>query len=155
MHGHVQGRQPILDDALHVPGLQVRERREVAVAEGQPIVVVADVQRRPQAVRVPVDETEVAVVPATPDPRRLERHAHRETLGRSMSYSTASPVGRRAAKRKRSSAVRNSQSRKSSSGRPLTANSSVPGASRSSPPMESGATDCTRITALPYPSRTL
>src|SRR2546422_6327648 len=34
-----------------------------------------------QAVRVPVHETEVAVVPATPDPRRLERHAHREPLG--------------------------------------------------------------------------
>src|SRR6266853_2210396 len=43
--------------------------------------LVADVQRRPQAVRVPVDEAEVAMVPATPDPRRLERHAHREPLG--------------------------------------------------------------------------
>src|SRR2546421_61831 len=30
---------------------------------------------------VAVDEAEIAMVPTTPDPRRLERHAHRESLG--------------------------------------------------------------------------
>src|SRR5207245_1720245 len=59
--------------------------------------------------------------------------------GRSMSYSTSSPVGSRAANRKRSSAVRNSQSRKSSSGRPFTANNAVPGTIPTSLQMEWGA----------------
>src|SRR5437773_662826 len=49
--------------------------------------------------------------------------------GRSTSYSTASPSGWVTDRRNRSSAVRNSQSRKSSSARPLTAWSSIPGTS--------------------------
>src|SRR5213594_496587 len=67
--------------------------------------------------------------------------------GRSTSYSIAAPVGSAAWSRKRSSAVRNSQSRKSSSERPLTAWSSVPGTSPNAAPSESGATEWTRITA--------
>src|SRR5256712_2866664 len=67
--------------------------------------------------------------------------------GRSTSYSIASLVGSLAWSRKRSSAVRNSQSRKSSSERPLTAWSSVPGTSPNAAPSESGATEWTRITA--------
>src|SRR5438876_1559527 len=67
--------------------------------------------------------------------------------GRSTSYSIAAPVGSAACSRKRSSAVRNSQSRKSSSERPLTAWSSVPGTSPNAAPSESGATEWTRITA--------
>src|SRR5438445_2972563 len=67
--------------------------------------------------------------------------------GRSTSYSISSPVGSLASSRNRSSAVRNSQSRKSSSARPLTAWSSVPGTSPNWPPSDSGATAWTRITA--------
>src|SRR5256886_7728151 len=67
--------------------------------------------------------------------------------GRSTSYSMSSPVGSFASSRKRSSAVRNSQSRKSSSARPLTAWSSVPGTSPNWAPSDSGATEWTRITA--------
>src|SRR3989441_12808902 len=67
--------------------------------------------------------------------------------GRSTSYSISSPVGSLASSRKRSSAVKNSQSRKSSSARPLTARSSVPGTSPNAAPSESGATEWTRITA--------
>src|SRR5438552_2690773 len=69
--------------------------------------------------------------------------------GRSTSYSISSPVGSLASSRNRSSAVKNSQSRKSSSARPLTAWSSVPGTSPSAAPSEPGATDWTRTTA-PY-----
>src|SRR6266704_1828174 len=63
-----------------------------------------------------------------------------------MSYSTSSPPGKRARSRNCSSAVRNSQSRKSSSGRPSIASSSVPGLSPNSAPNVPGATACTRIT---------
>src|SRR2546426_7566086 len=67
--------------------------------------------------------------------------------GRSTSYSISSPVGSLASSRNWSSAVRNSQSRKSSSARPLTAWSSVPGTSPNRAPSDSGATAWTRITA--------
>src|SRR5438067_115771 len=60
--------------------------------------------------------------------------------GRSTSYSTASPPGNVADRTNCSSAVKNSQSRKSSSARPLTVWSSVPGTSPSAAPSEPGAT---------------
>ena len=81
VHRHVQRRETVFDDSRRVPRLEVGEGGEVAVAKRQPIIVVADIQRRPQAIRVAVDEAEIAVVPAAPDARRFERHAHREPLG--------------------------------------------------------------------------
>jgi len=81
VHGHVQGREPVLHDARQVPRLEVREGRKIAVAEREPVVVVADVQSLAQSQRVAVHEAEIAVVGAAPDARRLERHPHRQSLG--------------------------------------------------------------------------
>ena len=78
MHGHVQRRQPILHDPVEVPGLQIRERRKVAIAERQAVIVVADVERLPQAVWVAVHKAEIAVIRTAPDPGRFEGHAHRQ-----------------------------------------------------------------------------
>ena len=81
VHRHVQRREAVLDDPLLVPGLQVREGREIAVAERQAVVVIADVERRPHRLRIPVHKTEVAVIGAAADTRGLERHPHRHPLG--------------------------------------------------------------------------
>ncbi len=81
MHGDVQGRQPVLDDPLEVPRLQIRQSREVSVAERESIVVVPDVEDLPHALRVAVHEAEIAVVGTAPDAGRLECHAQREPLG--------------------------------------------------------------------------
>ncbi len=81
MHGHVEGRKPVLHDARQVPGLEIRERGEIAVAKREPVIVVPDVQCLAQAERIPVHKAEVAVVGAAPDPGRLERHPHRQALG--------------------------------------------------------------------------
>src|SRR5437773_1732430 len=69
--------------------------------------------------------------------------------GRSTSYSTSSPDGVRARSTNASSAVRNSQSRKSPSSRPLTVSNSDPGARPNAAPSEFGATASTRITTPP------
>src|SRR6266581_8739600 len=69
--------------------------------------------------------------------------------GRSTSYSTSSPDGVRARSTNASSAVRNSQSRKSPSSRPLTDSNSNPGARPRAAPSEFGATASTRITTPP------
>ena len=81
MHRHVQRRQPVLDDSLEVPRFQVGQRREVAVTEGQPVIVVPDVQGLSQAGGIAVYKAEVAVIRAAPDPGRLEHDAHRQPLG--------------------------------------------------------------------------
>jgi hypothetical protein len=47
----VQGRKAVLEDPRDVALLHVGERREVAVGEGEAVVVVADVQRLPQPLR--------------------------------------------------------------------------------------------------------
>src|SRR5439155_23543750 len=69
--------------------------------------------------------------------------------GRSISYSISWPSGCRRRRVNSSSAVRNSQSRKSSSSRPFTATSSVPGVSPSSSPIEPARTAVTLIMVLP------
>ena len=81
VHGDVEGRQPVLEDARDVLVLHVRQRREVAVGEGEPVVVVANVQRRAEPLRQPLDETELALVAAAAHARRLEHDAHRHSLG--------------------------------------------------------------------------
>ena len=65
----------------HVPGLQIREGGEIAVAKGEPVVIVANVERRSQAGRIPVHEAEVAAIGAAADAWRLEPHAKRQILG--------------------------------------------------------------------------
>ena len=64
--------------------------------------------------------------------------------GRSTSNTTSSPLGSRASITSSSSAVRNSQSRKSAISRPFTDRSSVPGSIPSSAAMLSGWTRLTR-----------
>ena len=75
----VERREPELLDALDVGLTQVRERHEVAVQEGQPVVVVLDGQGRAQAGRHLVDEAEAAGVAAgarvVAEPAAVERDA--------------------------------------------------------------------------------
>jgi hypothetical protein len=77
MHRDVERRQPVLDDPGGVVRLEVGQRREVAVPERQPVVVVADVEHLADAVRVPFDEAEVTAVGAAPDAWRLDGDPHR------------------------------------------------------------------------------
>ncbi len=64
MDAHVERRQPFGDDALEVGLGEPRERREVAVQERQPVVVVLQVQALAQPWGQLVDEAELAVVVA-------------------------------------------------------------------------------------------
>src|SRR5947209_6856238 len=77
MHGDVERAEPVLEYALDVFFLDVRERREIPVREGQAIVVVADIEIFSQARRQPLDETELAAVRAAADVRRDELDAKR------------------------------------------------------------------------------
>ena len=64
----VQRRQALGDDALEVGLGEAGQRREVPVQEAQPVVVVLQVQAAAQALGQLVDEAELAVVVARPDP---------------------------------------------------------------------------------------
>ncbi len=77
VHRDVQRGEPVFDDPAHVLRLEIRQRGEVAVAEGEAVVIVPDVQDVTQAVGKPVHEAEIAAVGASPDARRLERNADR------------------------------------------------------------------------------
>ena len=81
VHGDIERRQPILDDPLQVPGLEIRQRGEIAVPEGESVIVVANVEHVAQPLRIAVHKAEVAMVGAAADARRFERDAHREPLG--------------------------------------------------------------------------
>src|SRR6185369_7412595 len=45
VHGDIERRQPIFENPLEIALFQVREGREIPVGEGEPVVVVANVQR--------------------------------------------------------------------------------------------------------------
>jgi hypothetical protein len=74
---HVQGREPVLDDALDVVLLQVGEGSKVAVTERKPVVVIADVKHIAQSAGQPVNEAEITAIGAAPDSRRFERDPER------------------------------------------------------------------------------
>ena len=78
---HVERREPVLDDPLDVPRLQVGEGREVAVLEREAVIVVADVQRLAQTLGETVHEAEIAAVGAAADARPLEGDPHRHLEG--------------------------------------------------------------------------
>ena len=77
----VERREAVLEDPRDVALLHVGERREVAVGERQPVVVVAHVERLPETLRESLDEAELALVGAAADRRRLELDAERLSLG--------------------------------------------------------------------------
>ena len=77
MYRHVEGREPVFDDALLVTRLEIGERGEVAVLKGEPVVVVADVENLAQALRQPVDEAEITAIGAAADSWWLDRDAER------------------------------------------------------------------------------
>ena len=81
VHGDIERRQAVLDDPVVIPRLQIGQRGEVAVAKRETVIVVADVERLAHALRIAIHEAEVAMVRAAPNTRRLERNAHRQTLG--------------------------------------------------------------------------
>ena len=66
--GHEQRSEPLGQDALGVELGEAGQRGEVAVEEGQPVVVVLEVQAAPHALGQLVDEAERAVVVAGADP---------------------------------------------------------------------------------------
>ena len=70
MDRHVQRRQPLVADASPVGLAQVGQRQEIAPHERIAIVVVEDVQARPQTARQAADEAELAVVVALADAAR-------------------------------------------------------------------------------------
>jgi len=69
----VKWRKPIFQDALDVALLHVGKSREISVGEGEPVVVVPDIEGLPQSGRQPFDEAELALVGAASHRRRLER----------------------------------------------------------------------------------
>jgi hypothetical protein len=75
----IKGRQSVLEDPLEIALLQVRERGEVSVGEGKPVVVVTHIQVATQTLRKALDEAELALVGAPPHARRLELYAERFT----------------------------------------------------------------------------
>ncbi len=64
----MQRRQPLGDHSFEVALGEAGQRREVAVQEAQPVVVVLQVQASAHALRELVDEAELAVVVARADP---------------------------------------------------------------------------------------
>ena len=66
--GHEQRAEALGEDALGVELGETGQRREVAVQERQPVVVVLEVEAPPHALGQLVDEAEGAVVVAGPDP---------------------------------------------------------------------------------------
>ena len=65
---HVERRQPLGHDPLEVGLGEAGQRREVAVQEAQPVVVVLEVEAPAHPLRQLVDEAELAVVVARADP---------------------------------------------------------------------------------------
>src|SRR2546425_6406729 len=68
-------RSPVLDDPREVPRLEVRERGEIAIAEREAVVVIADVERLTHPLGGAVHEAEIAVIGATADAGRVARHS--------------------------------------------------------------------------------
>jgi hypothetical protein len=79
--GDVQRRQPILEDTAYVSRLQIGERGEIPVTKRQPVIVVPDVERIPEARGQTVHEAEIAAIGTPADGRRLQLHAHRKPFG--------------------------------------------------------------------------
>src|SRR5688572_12493591 len=77
----VQRRESVLEDALEIPLLEVRERGEVAVREREPVIVVADVEGLPEPFRQALDKAELAAIGAAANRGRLEVDPHRFALG--------------------------------------------------------------------------
>ena len=133
-----------------VARLQVRQRREVAVAEGEPVVVVADVEHVAQPLGQPSTKQNSQRLAQRRIRGGSERHAERLALRALDLELDLLAVGLAHVHMNSSSAVRNSQSRKSSSSRPLTEMSSVPARRPSSSAIESG---CTAVTLIMQSSR--
>ena len=62
MYGHVERAKPFLDDPCEVQLGEASESREVAIQEGESVVVVLEIERLPHAGRELVDEAELTVV---------------------------------------------------------------------------------------------
>ena len=75
VHGDVERREPEVDDALDLAVRQIGQRDVVPVEEGQPVVVVLDVEALPQTGRQLMDEAEHALVGARRDLGRRGRLA--------------------------------------------------------------------------------
>ena len=80
MYGDVKRRKSILEYALNVALLHIRESREVPVRERESIVVVPNIERLAKACRQALDETELAAIRTPPYCWRLERDPQRFTV---------------------------------------------------------------------------
>ncbi len=81
VHRDVERREPVLDDAIEVPLLEVRERGEIPVGERETVVVIPDVERLAQPFRKSLDEAELAAVGAAPHGGGLQLHAEALPFG--------------------------------------------------------------------------
>src|SRR5512133_2882524 len=72
---YIQGGEPIFDNALDVVRLEVRESSEVPIAEGETVIIVADIQHLTQSGRQPIHKAEVAAIGAAPNAGWLEAQA--------------------------------------------------------------------------------
>jgi Na+/proline symporter len=83
MDAHVQRREPLGHDPFEICLGEPRQRREVAVQERQPVVVVFQVEAAPHPLRELVDEAELTVVVAGPYPiEDRARHLDAQRLTR-------------------------------------------------------------------------
>ena len=62
MHGNIERRQPLIDNALQLGLIDIRQRQVVPEEEREPVVLILDMQRRANARGILMDETEHAVV---------------------------------------------------------------------------------------------
>ena len=67
VHAHVERTDTLLHQALHPLRPQVRQCHVAAVREGEAKIVVAQPQALPHVLRISIDETKHAFVPALPD----------------------------------------------------------------------------------------
>src|SRR5215204_7425122 len=77
VHRHIQRRQTVFLDALYVVRFEVGQGRKIPVAEGEAVVIVADVEHIAEAIGQSVDKAEVTAIGTPANPGRLERDPHR------------------------------------------------------------------------------
>jgi hypothetical protein len=81
MDRDIEWREPVFHDPLDIVLLDIGQGCEVAVAEREPVVVVADIEDIAQAFGKAIDKTEVTAVGAAADAGRLQGDAERNGRG--------------------------------------------------------------------------
>jgi len=147
VHGDVERRQPVLDDAVQVPLLEVGQGREVSVAEREAVIVVPDVEGLPHPCGLPSTKQKSQWLAQ----RRIRGGSSVTPIGspsgRSTSYSISSPEGKPGSQHKVLVRGQELPVEKVLEVPAADREQLGPGTSSRAAPNESGATACTRITA--------